>query len=78
MRFHDPELLPTLEGAFAEYDADPSSFMFEITETAALEDLPAARELMETIRKSDLRLRSMILGSDSLLFITSDNFPSMW
>ncbi|SES74729.1 diguanylate cyclase/phosphodiesterase [Nitrosospira multiformis] len=49
--FHDPELLPILKDAFAEYDADPSNFMFEITETAALEDLPAARELMEMIKK---------------------------
>lgn len=49
--FHDPELLPILKDAFAEYGANPSNFMFEITETAALEDLPAARELMEMIKK---------------------------
>lgn len=48
--FHDPELLPILTEAFAHYGADPSSFMFEITETAALEDLPAARKLMEMIK----------------------------
>ena len=49
--FHDPELLPILKETFARYaDADPSSFMFEITETAALEDLSAARTLMETIK----------------------------
>lgn len=48
--FHDPELLSILTDAFAHYGADPSTFMFEITETAALEDLPAARKLMETIK----------------------------
>lgn len=48
--FHDPELLLILTDAFARYDADPSNFMFEITETAALEDLPGARKLMETIK----------------------------
>ncbi|MDQ3186584.1 MAG: EAL domain-containing protein [Pseudomonadota bacterium] len=48
--FHDPELLSILTEAFAHYGADPSMFMFEITETAALEDLPAARKLMETIK----------------------------
>ncbi|SOD42244.1 bifunctional diguanylate cyclase/phosphodiesterase [Nitrosovibrio sp. Nv4] len=48
--FHDPELLPMLREAFTQYNADPSNFMFEITETAALEDLPAARKLMEMIR----------------------------
>lgn len=49
--FHDPELLSILNEAFSHYDADPSNFMFEITETAALEDLPAAKELMQTIKK---------------------------
>ncbi len=48
--FHDPELLPILTDAFARYNADPSNFMFEITETAALEDLPGARKLMEMIK----------------------------
>ncbi|MEP6878094.1 MAG: EAL domain-containing protein [Nitrosospira sp.] len=48
--FHDPELLLILTDAFAHYGADPSSFMFEITETAALEDLPGARNLMEMIK----------------------------
>ncbi len=49
--FHDPELLPILTEAFHHYGADPSNFMFEITETAALEDLYAAKELMETIKQ---------------------------
>jgi diguanylate cyclase (GGDEF)-like protein/PAS domain S-box-containing protein len=49
--FHDPELLPILTEAFHHYEADPSNFMFEITETAALEDLYAAKELMETIKQ---------------------------
>ena len=49
--FHDPELLPILTDAFHHYGADPSNFMFEITETAALEDLYAAKELMETIKQ---------------------------
>ncbi|SCX82495.1 PAS domain S-box-containing protein/diguanylate cyclase (GGDEF) domain-containing protein [Nitrosospira sp. Nl5] len=48
--FHDPELLSILTEAFVHYGADPTMFMFEITETAALEDLPAARKLMETIK----------------------------
>lgn len=48
--FHDPELLSILTDAFAHYGANPSNFMFEITETAALEDLPRARKLMEMIK----------------------------
>ena len=48
--FNDPRLLQTLDEALAENAADPTDFLFEITETAALEDMPAARKLIETIR----------------------------
>ena len=48
--FNDPELLPTLERTLAYYGADPTSLIFEITETAAFADIVAARKLMESIR----------------------------
>lgn len=48
--FNDPELLPILEQTLTHYDADPTSFIFEITETATLADLPAACKLMELIK----------------------------
>lgn len=48
--FHDPELLPALKEALERHQADPTKLTFEITETAALVDLPAARRLMEEIR----------------------------
>ncbi len=48
--FNDPELLPNLERALAQHGADPKSLIFEITETAALADIGAARKLMESIR----------------------------
>ena len=48
--FNDPRLLQTLDEALAENAANPTDFLFEITETAALEDMPAARKLIETIR----------------------------
>ena len=48
--FNDPGLLLVLEDALADYAAEPTDFMFEITETAALEDMPAARKLIETIK----------------------------
>lgn len=50
LAFNDPELLPVMAEMLAEHDADPTSFIFEITETAALADLNAARKLMESIR----------------------------
>ncbi|MDN5881849.1 MAG: EAL domain-containing protein [Nitrosospira sp.] len=48
--FHDPQLLSVLTETFAHSGADPSTFMFEITETAALSDITAARKLMEAIK----------------------------
>ncbi|UJP05722.1 MAG: EAL domain-containing protein [Nitrosomonas sp.] len=49
--FNDPELLPILKEGLASHDLNPENLMFEITETAALEDLPGARALMGEIRE---------------------------
>ncbi len=49
--FNDPELLPILKQALMVHQMDPTSLMFEITETAALEDLPGARGLMKEIKE---------------------------
>ncbi len=48
--FNDPGLLLVLEDALEDNAATPTDFLFEITETAALEDMPAARKLIETIK----------------------------
>lgn len=48
--FNDPGLLRVLEDALEDNAATPTDFLFEITETAALEDMPAARKLIETIK----------------------------
>jgi len=49
--FNDPELLPILKEELASQKMDPACVMFEITETAALEDLPGARGLMIEIKE---------------------------
>ncbi len=49
--FNDPELLPILKEALTKHRMDPKSLLFEITETAALEDLPGARGLMTEIKE---------------------------
>ncbi len=49
--FNDPELMPILKQQLAEYHIDPENLMFEITETAALEDIPGARTLMKEIKE---------------------------
>ena len=49
--FNDPELLPILKQQLMLHNMDPANLMFEITETAALEDLPGARGLMKEIKE---------------------------
>ncbi len=49
--FNDPELLPILKQELLCHSVDPNILMFEITETAALEDLPAASCLMKEIKE---------------------------
>ncbi len=49
--FNDPELLPILKQQLMQHQIDPKNLMFEITETAALEDLPGARGLMKEIKE---------------------------
>ncbi|MEO5573654.1 MAG: EAL domain-containing protein, partial [Gammaproteobacteria bacterium] len=48
--FDDPDLLTILAETLIQYKADPTNFIFELTETAALADLSAARKLMQSIR----------------------------
>lgn len=49
--FNDPELLFILKQQLMSHQIDPEILMFEITETAALEDLPGARALMKEIKE---------------------------
>lgn len=48
--FNDPELLPILKGGLSSNHINPENLIFEITETAALRDLPGARALMNEIK----------------------------
>lgn len=49
--FNDPELLQILKESLTLHRMSPESLMFEITETAALRDLPGARALMNEINE---------------------------
>ncbi|NOY62845.1 MAG: EAL domain-containing protein [Gammaproteobacteria bacterium] len=49
--FDDPELLSLLKGLLEETSVPPKQLVFEITETAALADIIAARDLMIAIRR---------------------------
>lgn len=69
--FNDPELLLILKEALTQHAADPTDFLFEITETAVLEDMPAARKLIETIRELGCRfaLDDFGVGFSSFTYI---------
>ncbi|MBX3639676.1 MAG: EAL domain-containing protein [Nitrosomonas sp.] len=49
--FNDPELLSILFHELNTYKINPALLLFEITETAALENLPGARTLMKEIKE---------------------------
>ncbi|MBK6619082.1 MAG: EAL domain-containing protein [Nitrosomonas sp.] len=48
--FNDPGLLPVINKAIASCQIDPSLLMFEITETAALDNLPGTRNLLRELK----------------------------
>ncbi|MDV6343573.1 EAL domain-containing protein [Nitrosomonas sp. Is37] len=49
--FNDPELLPVIRKELMFHGVDPTLLMFEITETAALDNLPGTRNLLREIKK---------------------------
>jgi diguanylate cyclase (GGDEF)-like protein len=48
--FGNKDLLKDLEKWFGEYKANPESLIFEVTETAAVENLAQARDFIESLR----------------------------
>jgi EAL domain-containing protein (putative c-di-GMP-specific phosphodiesterase class I) len=73
--FEDPELLPLLRDALREYEVDPGRLIFEITETAVVGDLPAARELMRAIRDLGCRFALDDFGVGFSSFYYLKHFP---
>jgi diguanylate cyclase (GGDEF)-like protein len=51
----DPDLTPLLKRLLADYGAPPHHLIFELTETAAVADIPQARELMQEMNKQGCR-----------------------
>ena len=49
--FNDPELLPAINQALTINQIDPGLLMFEITETAALDNLPGTRNLLHDLKQ---------------------------
>ena len=53
--FHNPALVEHIDHCLEHYGADPRSILFEITETAAVEDIGAAWEVMTALRRRGCR-----------------------
>lgn len=49
--FNDPELLSVINQTIRSYHIDPTLLMFEITETAALDNLSGTRDLLRDLKK---------------------------
>ncbi len=49
--FNDPELLPVISQTLSSCQIDPTLLIFEITETAALDNLPGTRSLLRDLKK---------------------------
>ncbi|MBI5016446.1 MAG: EAL domain-containing protein [Deltaproteobacteria bacterium] len=73
--FEDPELLPQLRRALRDHDVEPDRLIFEITETAVVGDLPAARDLMRSIRDLGCRFALDDFGVGFSSFYYLKHFP---
>ncbi|MFP5440631.1 MAG: putative bifunctional diguanylate cyclase/phosphodiesterase [Gammaproteobacteria bacterium] len=48
--FHNPKLVAHIEGSIERHGVDPTSLIFEITETAAIADIDATSQIMHKIK----------------------------
>jgi diguanylate cyclase (GGDEF)-like protein/PAS domain S-box-containing protein len=73
--FTDPELLPHLQRLLKETQLDPSQVILEMTETAAVGDLAAAKRLLEEIRKLGCRFALDDFGTGFSSFFYMRELP---
>lgn len=71
MSFGDDELLQNMKKYFKKYKADPTKFIFEVTETAAMRDIDEAREFVSELKKmgSKFALDDFGVGFSSFFYI---------
>lgn len=71
MSFGDDELLQSMKKYFKKYKADPTKFIFEVTETAAMRDIDEAREFVSELKKmgSKFALDDFGVGFSSFFYI---------
>jgi diguanylate cyclase (GGDEF)-like protein/PAS domain S-box-containing protein len=68
-------LLEFIERRFSDYNIDPTSICFEITETAVVRNIIAAKKLMTQLRKLGCRFALDDFGSGLSSFSYLKNFP---
>jgi len=71
MSFGDDELLQNLKKFFKKHKADPTHFIFEVTETAAMRDIDEARAFVSELTKmgSKFALDDFGVGFSSFFYI---------
>lgn len=71
MSFGDDELLQSLKKFFKKYKADPTKFIFEVTETAAMRDIDEAQAFVAELKKmgSKFALDDFGVGFSSFFYI---------
>ncbi|TDY04056.1 PAS domain S-box-containing protein/diguanylate cyclase (GGDEF)-like protein [Thiohalophilus thiocyanatoxydans] len=71
----DPELFEWLEALFEEQQLDPGRLVFEITETASLHSISAARSFIDSIKALGCRIALDDFGTGLSSFSYLRNFP---
>jgi diguanylate cyclase (GGDEF)-like protein/PAS domain S-box-containing protein len=71
----DPKLAAFIENALAEGGIDPSRLVFELTETAAIANLQAARDFADRMHRCGCQLALDNFGAGLASFYYLKNFP---
>ena len=71
----DPKLAAFIENALTEGGIDPSCLVFELTETAAIANLPQARAFADRMHRCGCRLALDNFGAGLASFYYLKNFP---
>jgi EAL domain-containing protein (putative c-di-GMP-specific phosphodiesterase class I) len=71
----DPKLAAFIEKALVEGGVDPSCLVFELTETAAIANLPQARAFADRMHRCGCRLALDNFGAGLASFYYLKNFP---
>lgn len=75
MSLSDPGLWPYVSGLFAQSDVAASRIQFEITETSAIRNMPAAMKFVQSVRAMGCKVALDDFGSGLSSFVYLRTFP---